>query len=223
VQPGEDGPSAIDLLPEASLPLEERLTQRRFTQVERFNVFVPPGGVVTLPGPDPARLPTSAEGAYLVLLRVEASDDREGDSNLGSVGAGRGIAHAGAVAGFPMPVLRYVVAGDGTAGSARRTRLSPLAPRDGARVSADSLVRLVWSGDRDAALYRLEVQDEKGTTLLRALVPEAQRHYALPGAMLTGAGGVARWRVWALDANGKLLRRTPWWLLRARATTPDAP
>ena len=55
------------------------------------------------------------EGTYQVLLRVEASDDREGDSNLSDAGAGVGVVHSGAVAGFPLPVLRYVVAGDGAA------------------------------------------------------------------------------------------------------------
>lgn len=215
VLPGEQGPSAFDLLPEASLPVEERLAQRRFVQVERFNVFVPPGGTLTLPGPDPARLPTSADGSYLVLLRFEATDDREGDSNLGSVGAGRGVAHAGAVAGFPMPVLRYVVAGDGSSGNSQRSRLALLGPRDGARVFTDSAVRLAWSADRQASLYRIEVEDAGGASILRALVPAAQRTYALPGSIIAGARGAVRWRVWALDGDGTLLRRTPWRVLRA--------
>jgi hypothetical protein len=215
VLPGEEGPSALDLLPEASLPVEERTTQRRFAQVERFNIFVPPGGTVTLPGPDPARLPTSVEGSYLVLLRIEATDDREGDSNLGGVGAGRGVVHSGAVAGFPMPVLRYVVAGDGTAGSARHARLSPLGPRDGAVVSTDSAVRLAWSADRQASWYRIEVEGAGGASIVRAIAPAAQRNYVLPGSLMAGASGTVRWRVWALDGDGRLLRRTPWRTLQA--------
>ena len=113
VLPGEDPPGARDLVTEASLPIDQRSSQRRFTQLERFNIFLPPDGRVTLPGPDPSRLPSAIEGTYQVLLRVEASDDREGDSNLSDAGAGVGIVHSGAVAGFSLPVLRYVVAGEG--------------------------------------------------------------------------------------------------------------
>ncbi|HEX8096612.1 MAG TPA: hypothetical protein VF507_01195 [Pyrinomonadaceae bacterium] len=46
---------------------------------------------------------------YPVLLRVEASDEREADTSLAAVGAGPGVVHRGAVAGFPMPTLRYYV------------------------------------------------------------------------------------------------------------------
>ncbi len=220
VLPGEEGPSAVDLLPEGSLPVEERLAQRRFTQVERFNIFVPPGGTVTLPGPDAARLPTNAEGTYLVLLRIEATDDREGDSNLGGVGAGRGIVHSGAVAGFPMPALRYVVAGDGTTGGNTGGRLAQLAPRDGAMMHGDTAsARLVWSPDRTASFYRVDVRDEKGAIVLRALVPATQREYQLPSSLVGSAGGTVRWRIWALDGRGKLLRRTTWRLLRIPTST----
>src|SRR5262249_21236446 len=74
VRPGDPLPESRDLLPEASLPIEERGTQQRYTQLSRFNVFLPPGGRYVLQGPDPARLPRDAAGQYLVLLRVEASD-----------------------------------------------------------------------------------------------------------------------------------------------------
>src|SRR5690606_10976638 len=46
VLPGEEMPSRFDLLTEASLPLEERPKQRRYTQLARFNVFLPPAGRV---------------------------------------------------------------------------------------------------------------------------------------------------------------------------------
>jgi hypothetical protein len=42
VLPGEDPPSARDLLSEAALPPDERGSQRTFTQLERFNVFCRP-------------------------------------------------------------------------------------------------------------------------------------------------------------------------------------
>ncbi len=47
----EDPPAARDLVTEASLPIDQRASQRRFTQLERFNIFLPPDGRVTLPGP----------------------------------------------------------------------------------------------------------------------------------------------------------------------------
>ena len=158
VMPGEEVPTEQDLLTQASLPREQRASQRRYAQVERFSVFVPPGAPVTLPGPDPARLPTSSEGQYLVLLRIEASDDREGDSDLSASGAGTGIVHSAAVAGFPMPVLRYVVMGDGS--PIRRdgvSRLALLEPRDGGGTRADSSFRLRWSAE-PAAHYRIELR-----------------------------------------------------------------
>lgn len=50
-------------------------------------------------------------GQYLVLLRIEATDDKEGDANLAAVGVGPGVVHSGAVAGFPIPPLRYFAGG----------------------------------------------------------------------------------------------------------------
>src|ERR1051325_4465903 len=94
VRPGEELPSDADRLTEATLPAEQRRTQRRYAQLERFNEFLPPSGHITLRGPDPARLPTDVDGMYLVLLRVEVSDDDAGDSNLSAVGSGTGIVHA---------------------------------------------------------------------------------------------------------------------------------
>ncbi len=212
VLPGEDGPRADDLLTEATLPVEERGNQRRFSQVQRFSLFVAPGGGrVTLPGPDPARLPTSVEGSYLVLLRFEAVDDREGDSNLASAGAGSGLVHSGAVAGFTMPILRYVVLGDGAiASGAGVSRLAQLAPRNGARFAPDSAIRLVWSGDRMAQMYRLDVETTEGAPILRAFAPRTAVHYMIPGSVVREAKGSLRWRVAALDGAGALLTRTPW-------------
>ena len=53
VAPGEEPPAERDLLTEATLPPEERGTQRRFAQLARFNEYLPPSGRFTLPGPDP--------------------------------------------------------------------------------------------------------------------------------------------------------------------------
>src|SRR5215510_4171540 len=73
VLPGEVLPEDFDLLTEAPLPIEQRAQQRRYTQLSRFNLFLPPTGRYILAGPDVSRLPTTVEGPYLVLLRIEAS------------------------------------------------------------------------------------------------------------------------------------------------------
>ena len=79
---------------------------------------MPPTGELILPGPDPDRLPRGANGLHLIILRVEATDDREAGSNLGT-----GIVTSGGVAGFMLPVLRYYVGG-GPQGQ-RVVRLAP--------------------------------------------------------------------------------------------------
>src|SRR5690606_16986111 len=111
VLPGEEPPTERDLLTEATLPVEERELQRRYTEVGRFSEFLPPsaGARFVLRGPDPEAIPNDVEGLYQLLLRIEASDDTEGDSNLAAAGAGEGVVHSGAVAGFPIPPLRYFV------------------------------------------------------------------------------------------------------------------
>src|SRR5262245_40276675 len=50
VLPGEQPPEDFDLLTEASLPIEQRGRQRRYTQISRFNLFLPPTGKYTLAG-----------------------------------------------------------------------------------------------------------------------------------------------------------------------------
>ncbi|MBE9033149.1 hypothetical protein IQ266_25760, partial [filamentous cyanobacterium LEGE 11480] len=103
VLPGDPLPTREDLLPEASLPIERRALQRRYTTIERFDMFLQPTGRVFLPGPDPSRLPKGLTGAHMLLLRIEATDDREGNSDIG----GQRVISSGGVAGFPLPTLRY--------------------------------------------------------------------------------------------------------------------
>lgn len=43
VLPGDELPTPQDLLTEASLPIELRGQQKRYAQLGRFNVFLPPG------------------------------------------------------------------------------------------------------------------------------------------------------------------------------------
>ncbi len=217
VMPGEELPSARDLLTEATLPLEERGTQRRYTEIGRFNVFLSPSSrAFTLPGPDPRRLPTSADDFYYVLLRIEASDDKEGDSSLASAGAGVGTVNAGAVAGFPLPTIRYVVGGERTAaidgGTPNDVRL--LAPVDEAVVPSVGL-DLAWLELPQADVYRVEMADPSGQVVLSALVPNGVSAYRVPPFLKDRApGGQLRWRVVAVDLTGRDIRSSAWRRLR---------
>jgi len=196
VLPGEEPPGSSDLVTEATLLPAERANQRRFTPIERFNVFLPPNGGArfALPGPDPAKLPTAAEGSYLILLRVEATDDREGDSDLAAVGAGTGIVHSGAVAGFPLPTLRYVV-GSGEsvlAASTSPRALRLVSPDDGAKI--DSTLTVSWLPEWGAAFYRVEFTTGGGTVLFEAIMRQGSTRYAPPPALTPArqrAGGHA--------------------------------
>ncbi len=218
VLPGQELPAPEDLLTEATLPVELRGTQRRYTELERFNVFLPPVGRMTLPGPPPARLPTGVDGQYLVLLRIEASDDRFGDSNLANVGAGPGVVHGGAVAGFPMPVLRYVIGAGSSELSTRDAVLDEagLAPVDGAIVSAADPVTLRWRVAAQTRLSRVEIAAD-GDVAFEALVPGGIGEYAVPPFVLEKAvRGELRWRIVAVDAAGRSAARSPWRRLAVR-------
>jgi len=105
VQPGDPEPTVNDLLTEASLPIELRGLQQHYTLLERFNVFLPPTGRAFIPGPKNIKIPTRVKGPYKLLFRVEATYDKEGNSNTTT-----GVTQSGGVAGFSMPVLRYYVA-----------------------------------------------------------------------------------------------------------------
>jgi hypothetical protein len=211
VLPGEDQPTAEDLLPEASLPIERRSLQRRYSAVERFNAFLPPTGRFTLPGPRVDRLPTAVNGTYLVLLRVEASEDREGDSDLAAAGAGEGIVHSGAVAGFPLSMLRYVVGGASTElPAAARGHVALLAPADNVVLAAGWPLELRWASARHAALYRVEIQDRDGTPVFDALVQGVTVYRAPPWLKDRASGGALRWRVLGIDSRGRDIGVSAW-------------
>jgi hypothetical protein len=213
VRPGEELPDNTDLLTEATLPEEERGSQRRYTQLERFNVFLPPSGRFTLPGPDVSRLPADVEGSYLVLLRVEASDDGAGDSNLATVGAGTDIVRTGAVAGFPLPTLRYVV-GAGESDlyeSERRPALTLVMPQADTVLDGSSRIKFAWVEMPGASFHRLEIRRADGQPLHSAVVAHGAGVYVAPPWIAERAGGSAiRWRVIALDASGHERGASPW-------------
>lgn len=232
--PGDEPPTTEDLLPEAALPAERRGAQRRYTEVERFNVFLPPNGRFELQGPPPDRLPTRVDGTYLLLLRIEADSEREGDSDLGVVGAGDGILHSGAVAGFAIPPLRYVVGSGETvttrAGSTTRA-VGLLRPEDGALIPSGSMVVVRWSEDALAARYRVETAGSAhGASVFTAYVRRGVVRYVVPPFVWERvADDTMWWRIVALDAAGRAIRSSEWRQVRrapaapADSTTPASP
>jgi hypothetical protein len=216
VLPGDEPPASRDLLTEATLPPEERGLQRRYTQVGRFNLFLPPTGRVILPGPDPAKLPTAVEGLYQVLLRVEASADKEGDSNLGLAGAGSGVVHAGAVAGFPLPPLRYYVGSGGDGLLAVAHGFTQLLPEPDARLAGGAPLDFSWGLLPNAVVYRLELGREGDREAhFSAFLQQGIGSYRAPGWVRQGLAGVtARWRVVAIGPDGEELGATGWRALR---------
>ena len=214
VQPGDTEPTPEDLLTEGTLPPELRGTQRRWRLIERFQVFALPGGELSIPGPDPQRIALDADGPYQLLLRIEASDDKEGQSNTG----GGRLATSGGVAGFALPVLRfYVGAADQVAALAGRgaASLELLAPGVGAAVPPDQALRFAWIDIDGAALYRLEVQGD-GKPLFAAFVKPLVSQYVAPAFVAEQTAIERRWRVLALDAAGRVLAQSDWRSLAGR-------
>jgi hypothetical protein len=198
VRPGEELPEGRDLLSEATLPIEERGTQRRYTFLSRFSVNLPPGGSYRLPGPENWRIDKSVEGMYLLLFRVEAADAGDSISNIGT----QTIA-TGAVAGFQMPTLRYYV------GNSSNTAIQQITQAD---LAADSLffpITLRWKGVQDAKLYRLEIEDDQKKKVFSAVVLPTIRDYQIPSFVRELAAAKSlRWRVAAIDAEGKTLEES---------------
>jgi hypothetical protein len=221
VLPGEEPPTSQDLLTEATLPVELRGTQRRYTELERFNEFLPPTGEFVLEGPDVSRLPTHLDGLYLVLLRIEATDDKEADSSLDRAQAGTGVVHAGAVAGFPIPPLRYYVGGAEAVGLATN-EVGLLAPADRAVLSAGEPIVFSWTSAPGTILFRLEVQNAAGEEVLAALLQSGTNAYRPPPWFPERVGPEPfRWRVVALGPDGSESARTPWRSAQISATAAE--
>lgn len=204
VMPGEELPTALDLLPEASLPVQDRLGQRRYLQLSRFNVQLPPVGRFRLEGPDTSKLPTAVEGLYHVLLRIEASNDAVGNTDLSEVGSGTGVATSGGVAGFPLPLLRYYV------GSPADSNVVVLLfPASDSAVAAGTPILFEWRPVDAARFYRVDLRDSSGLSVFAAIVKAPVTRYRSPP--LTGRlalTGKLTWAVSALDANGKAFTRS---------------
>lgn len=209
VMPGETRPTPRDLMTEGSLPSTERGLQRRYREIERFNALLLPNGRFTLPGPDPSRLPTTLDGSYTILLRVETSDDARSDVR---VAGSEMVVHNGASAEFPMPTLRYIVGATGARVAPSRIpqNVRLRLPATGAVVAPDAALMLSWSDVASAERYRVDIENvANGATLLSAIVAAGVGRYAVPPFAIP-ASAPARWRVTALDATGRENGRSEW-------------
>jgi len=219
VKPGETAPEPRDLLTEATLPIEERGTQKKYTQLSRFNIYLPPTGKIILPGPEVWRVDESLNGLYLVLLRIEASDDKEGDTNLAAVGAGAGVVHGGAVAGFSLPVLKYYVGNSSPQPVVTSSELLQLNPDDKAILAIDNPVDFKWTQIENATIYHLKVQDLQGNLIISAILTSGGGTYRAPSWLKDRVGdAVMQWRIIAFDQAGKQIVETEWRSLRFKAS-----
>lgn len=205
VQPGEESPNEFDLLTEATLPIEKRGTQKRFMQVSRFNHFLPPGSKFTLNFGENERVPTNVEGQYILLLRIEATDDKESDTNLAAVGAGGGVVHNGAVAGFPMPSLKYFVVGKSDAILWEIDSHEQVSERNAAEINKS--VVFSWKPLPSAALYKLEFFDDRENVVLSALLLPPVTAYQMPSWFREQwFSKKIEWRVVAINSAGKIAK-----------------
>jgi len=216
VRPGDELPLLEDLLTEATLPAERRGLQRRYLELERFSYFLPPSSdSFVLPGPDVSNIPNDFEGMYMILLRIEATDDKEGDSSLDAVDAGLGTVNSGGVAGFPIPPLRYFV-GNTPIGMAASNSgaIRPLFPEPDAGWYPGEPMDFSWTEVAGAAIYQLELEDRYGTELLTAWLEPGIFSYRAPGWVFDQThSDQLKWRVTALNENGIMFSRTAWRLL----------
>jgi len=206
VKPGETAPTQRELLPESSLPVEERSTHRRFAQVKRFNVFLPPVGRTIIPGPENQEIEKTVDGMYLLLFRIESAQD-----GLNRSDAGPGAVDSGGASGFAMPVLRYYV---GTGGEAHVDQFDAidyqLSPADQTAVSESQSVLFTWPAVANTKYYRLTIENAAGAEIHSALLLRDTRTYRAPSWLMREAGGdLLRWRVVAVDLNGGKLNETP--------------
>jgi hypothetical protein len=205
VLPGDALPTTRDLVPEASLPIDQRALQRRYTEIQPFDIYLPPTGRVVLPGPDPARLPKASGGLHLVLLRVEATNDED----AGNSQTGRGTVFTGGVAGFPLPVLRYYVSSGNSPLLRATTSIQLLLPNQGALLATSQPISFKWQESQGASAYKLEVESNK-TPILRAVLDAKTTSYTAPPWLQEKTGQTLRWRVQAIAPGGQTVAESQW-------------
>jgi hypothetical protein len=208
VKPGDSAPVEQDLLTEATLPVEKRGLQRRYTEVDRFSMFLPPTGRVILPGPDPAKLPSDITGQYMILLRIETALDVESTSDFSSSGVTGSPVESGGVAGFPIPPLRYFVVESAVA---LNNAITLISPGDMADAAPRQPVDLVWTSVSPCAAFSIVVVDPQNSIVFSALVRPEHRTYRLdPWVWTKTDARHVDWSVQAVDGEGTVVSRSAW-------------
>jgi len=209
VQPGQQPPSTFDLLSQASLPIEARATQQRYTPLNHFDLALPPTGKITIAGPNQRIIPNQIIGPYQLLLRIYATPDKEGDSKTEL-----GVVHNGGVAGFPMPPLHYYVASSNEIDRAKTQHedklIKQISPQNDAKISLDRL-RFSWQPMADISLYQLQVFNQLHL-IFSALIKRNQTHYIPLGVLAEplSANLHNRWRINALNPEGRVIATSKW-------------
>jgi hypothetical protein len=192
VLPGDAAPTQRDLLTEATLPLEQRGLQRRYTQLGRFDLFLQPNGKVFLPGPDPATLPKRSTGLHQVLLRVEATDDNPGGSVNNTF-----VLSTGGVAGFPLPILRHTIV-------PKSSQIALLQPNPNTQLPAGQQLIFSWQGIDGIGGYKLEVKQSQ-RVIFSALLAANTTSYTAPPWLQKTRGETLNWQIKALKSDGSVL------------------
>lgn len=205
VMPGDPEPTRFDLLSEASLPPVERVLQKRYRLLSRFQKFLSPTGRTIIPGPDQKLLPTLENGMYRILFRVEASNDKEGNSDSTA-----GILTTGGVAGFPMPTLRYFVGNHEQLSMTKKLPpISLLLPHTDQELPANGL-KFTWfdlQGSNEVALYKVEFYESDGDKrLIASAIKKPGESQFSPSSKTTDKlNRPFLWRVVAIDSKGKVI------------------
>ncbi len=207
VKPGDALPQQIDLLPESSLPVTQRGLQKRYAVLENIDVFLPPTGTAVISGPKVTLLPNDVIGPYQILFRVEATRDKEGNSETGV-----GTVVSGGVAGFSMPVLRYYVASEDDvsetlrdAGLEKTLRLLPVKAR------GEKELFFNWIGIKHAAYYKFELKTDGEDTFVAIRKSGLDNYLPPPWIQKKLVSNVRSvWRVSAYNNSGKRIGRSAW-------------
>jgi hypothetical protein len=125
----------------------------------------------------------------------------------------------GAVAGFPLPTLRYIVGRSTSEGTAAAVpgRFGLIRPEPGVTGGGSGELEFAWMRARPAAFHRLEIEGSDRRIVHAALVNGDVTVYRAPSWLAERAGdGRTRWRVVALSATGHTLAVSEWRSLRNR-------
>jgi len=205
VLPGDIQPRPFDLYPAASVPVEQRILQRRYTLLGRFNKQLPSSGTFYLPGPKNNPILSNLNGAYKILLRLE--------SELNPLENNAQIELKGALSGFPLPVLRYYVGSQRAMQNAQQNQeigqLTLLSPDDESFKKGDAIT-FKWLAFSGSALYQLEVRNADNQLALSAAIKADDHHYAAPPWLIENSNTALRWRITALDKSGQVNANSAW-------------